>query len=267
MRGAVRVRVWHAGLFIAAMWLAVMPVVAQDVTNVAAPPSARFPAAWYPPDNDVTSTMTPVTGAPYEAHVVQSSSLGRTPVEQAPLQARDSAGRTRTESGMGSRTAQDGTQVEVREVGVNDPVSHCSFQWEEPWAAAGTPTATVQCMPRTIHYSAQSTWSVASMKPGEEHPSPDETDQTEAIGARTFDGVRAVGFRRVRIIKNLDPKQTQVIEAEMWSAPEMKEIVAIYVKGAQGYSVELKEIKLREPDPTLFYPPANYTIVPSTNRP
>jgi hypothetical protein len=71
----------------------------------------------------------------------------------------------------------------------------------------------------------------------------------------------------VRIIKNPDPKQTQVIEAEMWSAPEMKEIVAIYVKGAQGYSVELKEIKLREPDPTLFYPPANYTIVPSTNRP
>jgi hypothetical protein len=254
-------------LLIAAACVAVSPLRGQETTDVAPAASARFPAAWYPPDNDVTSTMTPVTGAPYEARVVQGSSLGRTPAEQAPLQARDAAGRTRVESAMGPRTAQDGTQVEVREVGINDPVSHCSFQWEEPWAAAGKPTATVQCMPRTIHYSAQSTWSVASMKPGEEHPSSDETDQTEAIGERTFDGVRAVGFRRVRIIKNPDPKQTQFIEAEMWSAPEMKEIVAIYVKGAQGYSVELKQIKLREPDPTMFYPPANYKIEPTTYHP
>lgn len=261
-------QVWHAGLFIAAMWLAVTPLVAQDVTNVAAPPSARFPAAWYPPDNDVTYTMTPVTGAAYEAHVVQSNSLGRTPVEQAPLQARDSAGRTRTESGMGSRTAQDGTQVEVREVGINDPVSHCSFQWEEPWAAAGTPTATVQCMPRTVHYSGQSMWSsVASMRPGEEHPSPDETDQTESIGERTFDGVRAVGFRRIRIIKNPHPDQTQTIESEIWTAPEMKEIVAIHVKGAGGYGIELRDIQLHEPDPKLFYPPASYKIEPLPSHP
>jgi hypothetical protein len=168
---------------------------------------------------------------------------------------------------MGPRTTQDGRQVEVREVGIGDPVSHCSFRWEEPWAAAGAPTATVQCMPRTIHYSAQSTWSVASMKPGEKHPSPDETDQTEAIGERTFDGVRAMGFRRVRIIKNPDPKQTQTIESEIWTAPEMKEIVAIYVKGPGGYGIELRDIKLREPDPKMFYPPANYTIVPTSNHP
>jgi hypothetical protein len=169
---------------------------------------------------------------------------------------------------MGPRTTQDGRQVEVREVGIGDPVSHCSFQWEEPWAAAGTPTATVQCMPRTVHVNEQSMWSsVASIKPGEEHPSPDETDQTEAMGERTFDGVRAMGFRRVRIIKKPDPKQTQTIESEIWTAPEMKEIVAIYVKGAGGYGIELRDIKLREPDPKMFYPPANYTIVPTSNHP
>jgi hypothetical protein len=170
---------------------------------------------------------------------------------------------------MGPRTAPDGKQVEVREVSVSDPVTHCSFQWEEPWivVAKSAPTATVQCMPRTVHFSEQSMWSVASMKPGEEHPSPNETDQTEAIGERTFDGVRAVGFRRVRTIKNPDPKQSQVIEAEMWSAPEMKEIVAIYVKGPGGYGIELRDIKLREPDPKLFYPPANYRIEPLSNHP
>ena len=132
----------------------------------------------------------------------------------------------------------------------------------------GAPTATVQCMPRTLHYSGQSMWSsVASMRPGEEHPSPDETDQTESIGERTFDEVRAVGFRRIRIIKNPDPKQSQTIESEIWTAPEMKEIVAIHVKGTGGYGIELRDIKLREPDPKLFYPPANYKIAPTTPHP
>jgi hypothetical protein len=113
--------------------------------------------------------MMPVTGAPYEARVVMSSEqYGGPPVEQAPLQARDSAGRMRTETSMGPRTAQDGKQVEVREVAIGDPVTHCSFQWEEPWVVAkSAPTATVQCMPRTVHFSEQSMWSsVASMKAG-----------------------------------------------------------------------------------------------------
>jgi hypothetical protein len=101
----------------------------------------------------------------------------------------------------------------------------------------------------------------------EEHPSPDETDQTEALGERTFDGVRAVGFGRVRTLKGATPELTQVIESEMWSAPAMKEIVAIHVKGPGGYGIELRDIKLREPDPTLFYPPAGYTIMLTSNHP
>jgi hypothetical protein len=261
---------WQLCLVIASACLTIPPLAAQGKTDIAPAPSARFPAAWYPPDNDVTSTMQPIVGSPYEARVVMSSEqYGRAPVEQATLQARDSAGRMRTESSMGPRTAQDGRQVEAREVEVDDPVSHCSFHWMEPWVVdKSAPTATVQCMPRTVHYSEQSMWSsVASIKPGEEHPSPDETDQTEALGERTFDGVRAVGVRRVRIIKNTDPKQTQTIESEIWTAPEMKEIVAIHVKGTGGYGIELRDIKLREPDPKLFYPPADYKIVPAGTQP
>jgi hypothetical protein len=261
---------WPLCLQAALVWLAVLPVGAQDATDVAPPPSARFPAAWYPPDNNVTSTMPPDKGAPYVARAVQRSEQnGAAAVEPAPMQARDSAGRTRTETAMGPRTAQDGTQVQVREVGISDPVSHCSFQWEEPWVIQNSPpTATVQCMPRTLHYSAQSTWSsVASMKAGKEHPSPDETDNTEAIGERTIDGVRAVGFRRVRVIENTHPEQSQRIESEVWISAEMKEIVAISVKGAMGYSIELHEIQLREPDAKLFYPPANYKIQPISSHP
>jgi hypothetical protein len=258
-------RRWQLCLLFA-MAFAVWPVAGQQTTDVA--PSARFPAAWYSPEHQVMSTMPPVTGAPYEARVVTSNQFGRTPVERAPLQARDSAGRTRTESAMGPRTAQDGTQVqvEVREVGVTDPVSQCSFQWEEPWLIKDTPTATVQCQRHKAEYAGQAMWaSSASMRTGEEHPSPDETDETEASGERTFDGLRAVGFRRVRIIKNPDPKQSQTIESEVWTSPEMKEIVAIYVK--QGTNVELQQIKVGEPDPKMFYPPAGYKIEPATSHP
>jgi hypothetical protein len=249
-------------------WLVIAPLAGQEKMEVAPPPSARFPAAWYPPDNNVTSTMQSVVGSPYEARLVTEGRYPGLPIQQEPLQARDSAGRMRSESSMGPRTAQDGKQVEAREVEVDDPVSHCSFHWIEPWVNESAPTATVQCMPRTVHYSEQSMWSsVSSMKPGEEHPSPDETDHTEAMGERTFDGVRAVGFRRISIIKNPHTEQTQTIESEIWVAPEMKEIVAIHVKGPGGYGMELRDIKLREPDAALFYPPANYAIMLTSNHP
>jgi hypothetical protein len=266
----MKMRGMRVGLFVASAWLIAISVAGQQATHVAPAPSARFPAAWYPPDNDVSYTMTPVTGAPYEARVVQGSQQdSHLPIEQYPLQARDSAGRTRTESPRGARTARDGTQVEVREIGVNDPVSQCSFQWEEPWGVGNSvPAATVQCQARKAHYAGQAMWaSAASMKPGEEHPSPDETDQTEALGERTFDGVRAVGYRRVRTIRNPQPEQTWTIESEIWSSPEMKEVVAIHVKDAPSYSMELRDIKLREPDPALFYPPANYKIESVPARP
>jgi hypothetical protein len=243
-----------------------IPLLAgQETADIV--PSVRFPAEWYA-DNQIMATMPPVTGAPYEARVVQSNLLGRISVEQAPMQMRDSAGRTRTERGMGPRTAKDRSQIEVREVGVHDPVSQCGFQWEEPWVIQGTPIATVQCQKKKTQYVGEAMWfSSAYMKVGEEHPSPDETDETEVIGERSFDGVRAVGFRRIRVIKNPHPEQSQTIESEVWSSSQMKEIFAIYVKDASGYSIELHDIKLREPDAKLFYPPAGYKIEPPTSHP
>lgn len=47
----------------------------------------------------------------------------------------------------------------------------------------------------------------------------------------------------------------------------MKEIVAIHVKGAGGYGIELRDIQLHEPDPKLFYPPASYKIEPLPSHP
>jgi hypothetical protein len=47
----------------------------------------------------------------------------------------------------------------------------------------------------------------------------------------------------------------------------MKEVVAMYQKVPEGFQFELRDIQLREPDAGMFYPPANYKIVPVSNHP
>ena len=250
----------------AAAWLAVTPLGGQETTDVAPAPSGRFPSAWYPPDNDVTSTMAPVKGAPYEARTMMGGPQPGMLIEQEALHARDSAGRTRIDTPQ--TRLKDGAPVKVHAVEVDDPVSHCSFHWLEPWVDKSEPTATVSCMPRTLHYSGQPMWlSFASMQAAEEHPSSMETDHNEPLGIRTFDGVRATGVRHTRIIQAVPTGKPQTIVTEIWVSSEMKEVVALYPKGPDNYSLELRDIKLGEPDPGLFYPPANYTIKPTSTQP
>ena len=69
MRRTVQTRIRFCVLMAAAC-LAVSPLRGQETTDIAPAPSARFLAAWYPPDNDVTSTTAPVKGAPYEARTM-----------------------------------------------------------------------------------------------------------------------------------------------------------------------------------------------------
>jgi hypothetical protein len=225
---------------------------------------------WYPPDNDVTSTMAPVKGAPYEARTMMGGPQPGMMIEQEALHARDSAGRTRIDTLIDTLQTRlkDGVPVTVHDVEIDDPISHCSFHWLEPWVDKSEPTATVSCMPRTLHYSGQPMWlSFASMQAAEEHPSSMETDRNEPLGVRTFDGVRATGVRHTRIIQAVPTGKPQTIVTEIWVSSEMKEVVALYPKAPDSYSLELRDIQLREPDARLFYPPANYTIVHTSNHP
>lgn len=46
----------------------------------------------------------------------------------------------------------------------------------------------------------------------------------------------------------------------------MKEVLAMRTP-PNGYTLELRDIKLREPDAGVFYPPANYKIEPTSAHP
>ena len=211
--------------------------------------------------------MAPVKGAPYEARIIMAGQKPGLPIEQEPLQARDGAGRQRTET-LQIRLDRDGRPITVRDVEVSDPVTHCGFRWIEPWVDKSEPTATVSCMPQTLHYDAKPMWaSVASMQVAEEHPSAMETDRNEPLGERTFSGVRATGVRHTRIIQTAPTDTPQTMVMEFWVSTEMKELVAMYQEFPDGFSMELREIQLREPDAGLFYPPANYKIKPTSAHP
>lgn len=246
-------------------------------TNVAPAPSARFPAAWYPAESNVAYTQASVKDVPYTAKMVTTDFYlnqktgERTKLVDESFQARDGEGRTRNDGARRSRKSLDGSgkMIDVREVSVNDPVSHCSFRWEEPWVAPTEPAAIVTCMSLTLHYSGSSldVWSWANTdERKEEHLTPDETDVTEPLGLRTIEGVRAKGARRTRTVVYPQPELLTVIVAEIWYSPELKEMLSLKTEGTIGGKSEampeflLKDIRRDEPDPKLFYPPDGYRI-------
>ena len=211
------------------------------------------------------------TGAPYTAVMLTTVTFPASPGSSqftsrsdGEFQARDSAGRTRTETSK-PRTGPDGRPVETHEVSVNDPVSHCSFQWEEPWTVAGEPGATVRCMQRTVQFSTKNIW-VDSIRPKDvvQHVG-DRTEEyrTEAIGSRMFDGVEASGVRNTKTVTNTETGKVETLVSELWYSEGLKELIEMKAVPAQaGFpQFELTKIRREEPDAKLFYPPAGYKII------
>jgi len=245
------------------------------VTNVAPAPSDRFPASWYPADDNVTYTMAAQKDAPYTAtlvttaHYVDPATGEVKDSSQSTLQARDSAGRKRDEVEMPRPDGQEGN-VMAHEVSISDPVSHCRFRWMEPWVAADKPTATVACMPRTLHYINQNLYSDAMVSAPREVNSPGSSELSQPLGTRKFGDVEAVGVRRTTTTTNSQTGEVVKSVTEIWYSSELKELLEMKeipdpkAKEASGQlpDVDLTEIQRKEPDAALFYPPAGYDIKP-----
>jgi hypothetical protein len=221
----------------------------------------RFPAAWYPPENDWTRMPAPVLGLPYTGTMVQTSqmpaSAGR-PASQArhsTMRYRDRMGRVRTEES--DVWSQSGTPR--REIEVVDPVSHCTFRWTEPSAELGTGTATVQCLSRRVQYGPSTyAWLADAVRTGRISPTPKD-GSVELLGEKVFSGVKATGVRY--------RKSEGAPATDFWWSATLQELVALGpetpIFGFPNF--ELTEVKMGEPDAKLFYPPPGYRIVKSGN--
>jgi hypothetical protein len=251
-------------------------VPAPVLTDVAPPPSSRFPASWYPADNDVTYTSAAQRGAPYTATLVmtwrlrEADGMTKTLVKSG-LQARDGAGRKREEMAM-SGPDEQGEGITAHEVSVNDPVSHCNFRWMEPWVAPGPPRAMVSCMPRTLHYTEQNIYADAiASQPEQLMPAQDSSDRSEALGTRRIEGFEATGVRRTRS-GSAAPSGTVVLTTEIWYSQELQELLELRqslepeTQPGEGPLPDFKLTQIRrgEPDEKLFYPPEGYKIDPES---
>jgi hypothetical protein len=240
------------------------------VISVAPAPSARFPADWYPPDNDVTYSIAEPVDAPYTAtfvttvHILDPTNGQVKSYSTSTLQARDSAGRKRNEDEILSLYGHDVGPNTAHQVTVNDPVSHCTFQWMEPWVAPGKPTATVSCMSRILHYGDQNMWTNVFTQPVETHEH-NTVDHTEPLGKKNFGDVEAEGVLRTKTITNPQSGTVTKLVIELWYSFDMKEMIQMREapgtranQSGQMPDYELTNIHRTEPDPALFYPPAGY---------
>ncbi len=235
-------------------------------TDVAPVPSIRFPAAWYPAESDVAYTTAPVKGTSYTAVLVTTTTLITDPktgevVNSArkTRQMRDTEGRTRTETSMGTRSADDGSgrEIEMTQVEVNDPVTHCGFRWVEPWVGKQVPTAGVTCQSRRLHYATQTTWAEDFKQVSTETQSVSGViRRSEPLGEKTFSGFRALG---IRLTGRLTGETSNVVGAtEIWYSPRLKVVVSM--RSNETLTYELTEIRQEEPRADLFYPPAGSRI-------
>jgi hypothetical protein len=261
------------------------PALPHAAARAAAPvdfapaPSDRFPAAWYPPENDWTTVPAPVKRLPYSATLVETTVLpapgSRKPMTSASRsrQYRDREGRTRTEQtsvwrgGPAHATGEVDGRVRLltapqdvprREIEVIDPVAHCTFRWAEPWTGIGEPTATVRCLSRRVQYGASVFgWLEALTSAQRSSVRFDGVANWgyQPLGARDFHGIRALGVRQMKTLAGR--------EVDFWWSPGLHELIAMGpstpVFGFPFY--ELTEVKLEDPAPSLFYPPSNYRIV------
>ena len=141
---------------------------------------------------------------------------------------RDSQGRTRTESALKSSATW---RIEIL-----DPLAGVAYALDEKNKVAH----------RTRAQAAA---------PGRNAP-PQMT--TEKLGTQLIDGVLVEGMRMSRTLPSRDGLPA-TFTIETWDSVELK--VNMLTKSSNGYTSRLVNLRRADPDPALFRPPADYTVV------
>jgi hypothetical protein len=178
-------------------------------------------------------------------------------------QARDSAGKTRTEFAQGCERGEDGQLHEMVTVSVNDPALKTTMNWQVNEFA----------MPKVVRILHQNGVPVKQPSPEElaerqkiaqvRQPSKDEF-RTEDLGTRSFHGVTAQGSRRVRTIPAGEEGNdlALVIIDETWVSKQLGlTLMIVRDDPRQGRTTaEFEEMNVGEPDAALFTAPAGYKV-------
>ena len=238
----------------------------HEYVHRAPDPSDKFPASWYPADQsgEKNETPGPITGLPYTAVSVETSrsksangkvneNVARSP------QARDSFGRTRSESKSGGMGLPDGSSADIYTVLVSDPVSHCNFSWDEarPDSPDNSHVANVTCAPQTLKYADGLTMErIMEQVPLGQTKHGDTDTVVERLPSLRIDGI-TVERQRVTNTYTGQPGKSITTVGENWYSPDLKEIIRLVDSDSDMLLTAIHRV---EPDPKLFYPPVGYRI-------
>jgi hypothetical protein len=197
-------------------------------------------------------------------------------------QARDSANRTREERQAGCAIGEDGQMHPRISININDPVAKESISWTEN-DPLNRKVVHINHFPSPPHPPAvRTTNSPATLTPEQQQlravqqrlaqlQAQNRRNQivTEQLGTRTLKGVETTGTRTTQTIPagQAGSDLPLVITSETWFARTLG--VALFATRDDprtGKSTfEYTELNLGEPDPSLFTPPAGYTIEEHTD--
>lgn len=192
-----------------------------------------------------------VTGAPYSGtqtiQMQQKLGDGNTISRQDTVKVyRDSQGRTRTESTM----TPPGSQTAVTHISITDPVAGVAYMLnpaDQTAVKITLPPARTDQGTRTFR-----------------GPNNGAETQTTDLGTQTVNGVQATGTRTTTTIPAgaVGNQAAITTTREVWTAVALKVPVQIKTSDPRfgENTMNLTNITQGEPDPTLFQPPASYTV-------
>ncbi len=266
------------------LWILPVLLVASIASAQTATPPAldtapvdpvRFPPAWYPPAKQPPTVIGPVRGEPYTATLtisvrVRAPNKPEEALETSFVRARDSAGRTsdRAMSLEGKRVL--GGDGDGHQVHVQDPVSHCTFAWEAPLPSTGKAFANVDCQPRVVQFGEPDDpilWEPTNGDHEETSHTPEGTvrEVSETLPAIQLQGVEAIGERVTDTVTDAAGHVTHRI-TEMRYSPKLHVMLLVETTtpadepAGNLIRTTVTDVRLGDPDPSLFYPPAGYAL-------
>ena len=176
---------------------------------------------------------------------------------------RDAAGRFRGETSMRCDIGADGQFRPLINVSVNDPIARTSTSWTvndtaekiahfyhqpDPQPATAAPPLTEE--QRQQNAAAQAHWN--------------KNTRHEDLGTRTIAGVLCDGTRQITTTPAGEQGNEKPIEmtSEFWTARDSRIVMLRIDDDSRGgrTATEVTDLKLGEPDPSLFAPPPGYKL-------
>jgi hypothetical protein len=180
-------------------------------------------------------------------------------------QARDSAGRTRSETLQGCSFGENGRRHERLTVRVNDPIAGTNTNWNAGYAGESK-VAQVFHFDQPQPAMKSTAEELAKRQKAFEAAMSffQKEDKSEDLGVKQIGGLTARGSRTTRTVPAGEEGNDQplMVVNETWRSAEYDLLLyAMQDDPRHGRTtMELEELNLAEPDRGLFLPPADYTI-------